>query len=494
MKDNKAERKVTNYRAIFRILGIIILIIGAAELFPWVYAEVAGDGEVAFAFRICAPATLALGAAMFLLIKTGRSRFGAREGYLVVALCWIVASLVGAFPYLLSGFYDNFTDSFFESTSGFTTTGCTVAHLGMTNRSLLLWKAISHWLGGMGILVFVISLLPALGINGQIIARAEMPGPVLQKTTVRMSDSAKALYLTYLTFTVVEFLLLMISGKMSVYDGVITTLGSISTGGLLVHPQGIAYYGSVYVELVISFFCLLAAVNFVLYHYILTGKFSYFIKDLELRAYAIIIAGATIICTGELIIARGQSLGPALRDSFFQVVSFATTAGYTRTPYMTWPTVCQLLLLMIMFIGGCSASTAGSIKIIRVLVMLKMIARGCVRRIHPRSVVAVKLGNSAISAPVVSGITVFLFTYMGIFLLSGLVLSFQDTDMETSFTSTLCMLSNTGASFGYGASMGNFSFYHPALKLYLSALMIVGRLELFTIIVLFTRNFWSRNH
>ena len=488
------ERKVTNYKAIFRILGIILLIIGIAEIFPWLYAEVTGDGEAAFAFRICAPVTIAIGAAMFYFIRTGRSRFGAREGYLVVALCWVVASIVGAFPYLLSGFFDNYIDSFFESASGFTTTGCTVADHGILTHPLLLWKAISHWLGGMGILVFVISLLPALGINGQIIARAEMPGPVLQKTTVRMSDSAKALYVTYISFTVTEFILLMFSGKMSVYDGVITTLGSISTGGLLVHPQGIAYYDSIYIEVVISVFCLLAAINFVLYHYLLTGKFSYFLKDLELRAYAIIIAGSTIICTGGLVLFRNEHIGYALRDSFFQVVSFATTAGYTRTPYMTWPSMCQLLLLVIMFIGGCSASTAGSMKVIRILVMLKMIARGCVRRVHPRSVVAVKLGNSSISAPVVSGITVFLFTFVGVFLFSGLVLSFQGTDMETSFTSTLCMLSNTGASFGYSASMGNFSFFHPVLKLYLSALMIVGRLELFTIIILFTRNFWSRNH
>ena len=473
---------------------MIILIIGLAEVIPWIYAEVTSDGDVAYAFRICAPLTIALGLFMFTFIKTGRSRFGAREGYLVVALCWVIASLLGAFPYLLSGFFDNYIDSFFESSSGFTTTGCTAAVTGMTNRALMLWKAISHWLGGMGILVFVISLLPALGINGQLIARAEMPGPVLEKTSVRMSDSAKALYLTYITFTVAEFILLMLSGKMSVYDGVITTLGSISTGGLLVHPEGIAYYGSVYIEIVISLFCLLAAVNFVLYHYLLTGKFSYFVKDLELRAYGIIIAGATIICTGGLIYYKGEGFGAALRDSFFQVVSFATTAGYTRTPYMSWPTVCQLILLMIMFIGGCSASTAGSIKVIRILVMLKMIARGCVRRIHPRSVVAVKLGKGAISAPVVSGITVFLFTFAGLFLFSGLVLSLQGMDMETSFTSTLCMLSNTGATFGYGASLGHFSFFHPALKIYLSALMIIGRLELFTIIILFTRNFWSRNH
>ena len=488
------ETKVTNYRAIFRILGIIILIVGIAEIIPWIYAEVVRDYDVAYAFRICAPLTLAIGLFLWIFIRTGRSRFGAREGYLVVALCWIVASIVGAFPYLLSGFYDSYIDSFFESSSGFTTTGCTVAVGGMTNRALMLWKAISHWLGGMGILVFVISLLPALGINGQIIARAEMPGPVLQKTTVRMSDSAKALYLTYISFTVIEFVLLMLSGKMPLYDGVITTLGSISTGGLLVHPQGIAYYGSVYIEIVISIFCMLAAVNFVLYHYLLTGKFSYFVKDLELRAYAVIIAGSTIICTAGLIWFKDQAFAPALRDSFFQVVSFATTAGYTRTPYMTWPTVCQVILLMIMFIGGCSASTAGSMKVIRVLVMLKMIARGCVRRVHPRSVIAVNLGKRSVSAPVVSGITVFLFTFAGLFLFSGFVLSFQGLDMETSFTSALCMLSNTGASFGYGGSLGNFSFFHPVLKLYLSALMIVGRLELFTIIILFTRNFWRRGH
>ena len=199
----------------------------------------------------------------------------------------------------------------------------------------------------------------------------------------------------------------------------------------------------------------------------------------------------SIQSTSGLIFFKHEGFGSALRDSFFQVVSFATTAGYTRTPYLTWPTICQLILLMIMFIGGCSASTAGSIKVVRILVMLKMIARGCVRRVHPRSVVAVKLGNSAISAPVVSSITVFLFTFAGLFLFSGLVLSLQGLDMETSFTSTICMLSNTGASFGYGASMGNFSFFHPGLKIYLSALMIIGRLELFTFFMLFSPHFWN---
>lgn len=485
--------KVTNYKAILKILGIIIFIIGIAEVIPWIYAEVTADAANAFAFRICAPITIVIGFCMFIFIRSKRSRFGPREGYIVVSSCWIVASLIGAFPYLLSGFSANYIDALFEAASGFTTTGCTAAVGGVFSRTLLLWKAITSWLGGMGILVFVISLLPALGINGQFIARAETPGPVLQKTTVRLSDSAKALYLTYISFTVIEFILLMLSGKMPLYDGVITTLGSISTGGLLVHPTGISHYGSIYIEVIISVFCLLASVNFVLYHYLVTGKFAYFIKDIELRAYAIIVAGTTAACTLVLVAYNSEPIGYALRNSFFQVVSFTSTAGYTRTPYMDWPTLCQLLLLMVMFIGGCSASTAGSMKVIRVLVMLKMVGRGITRRIHPRSVVAVKLGKSAIPAPVVSSITVFVFTFMAVFLFSGLVVSLQGCDMETSFSSVLCMLSNTGASFGYGASLGNFSFFHPALKLYLSLLMIVGRLELFTIIILFTRNFWGRN-
>ena len=482
-----------NYKAIVKILGVIILITGLAMTIPWIYAETTGDMASAHAFRMCAPAEIIIGAAMSFFIRYENIQFRTREGYIVVAACWVVASAAGAFPYFLSGFTESYVDALFESTSGFTTTGCTAVAGNVLSRSLMLWKAISNWLGGMGILLFVISILPALGINGQMIARAETPGPILEKMTVRMSDSAKILYITYISFTIIEFVLLMLSGKMPVFDAVINTMGSISTGGILVHPTGIAYYNSVYVEIVISVFCILASVNFVLYHYLTTGKFSYFLKDVELRAYLIIIAASIILCTAGLMINNNAEFGTALRDSFFQVVSMSTTAGYTRSPYMTWPSMCQIILVMLMFMGGCAASTSGSIKVIRVLVMMKLIWRGCIKRMHPRSVVAVKIGKNAVSSPVVSQITVFVLTYMMIFLLSSLVLSLQGLDLETTLTSALAMLSNTGSAFGETASLGNFSIFHPALKLYLSALMIVGRLELFTIIVLFTRNFWGRD-
>ena len=487
------SKLISNYKAILKLLGIIILIIGTAMIIPWIYAEVTGDMAAARAFRICAPVTVLAGGAVTFFIKIPKVKFRPREGYIVVASCWIMASVIGSFPYYLSGFADTYIDAFFEATSGFTTTGCTAVDSGVMTRSILLWKAISHWLGGMGIVIFVISILPAIGVTGQYIARAESPGPVLEKMTFRLSDSAKILYVTYLSFTVIEFILLMLSGKMPVFDSIIHTMGSISTGGLLVHPTGLAYYDSFYIEVVISVFCILGSLNFAMYYYIITGKLSVLFKDVEFRVYMIIMGSAIIICTIGLVAATDGSIASCFRDSFFQVISISTTAGYTRSPYIIWPTSCQIILIALMFIGGCAVSTSGSLKVIRVIVMFKLIWRGCIRRIHPRSVVAVKVGDHAVSAPVVSGITAFIMTFMGLFLLSSFILSFQGMDLETNMTAALALLSNTGAAFGETAAAGNFSAYHPLLKLYLSFLMIVGRLELFTIIVLFTRNFWGRD-
>ncbi len=271
---------------------------------------------------------------------------------------------------------------------------------------------------------------------------------------MRMSDSAKVLYLIYSTFTVAEFILLALSKKMPVYDAVITTLGSVSTSGTLVPTEGISYYDSLYVELVVGFFCIMASVNFVLYHYAATERLSYFTKDPELRAYIVIIASAVAICTFGLVTVNGEPLTEALRNSFFQVASFTSTTGYTITPYLGWPAACQMILLTVMFIGGCAASTA-------------RLPEG-----HPCSCAAEddcprqrqkntsslcgcrKNRKSTIPAPVVSNITVFIFTFIGILLLSTLILSIQGLDLETSLTSSLGLLSNTGAAFGEAASPG----------------------------------------
>ena len=482
-----------NYKAIIKIMGIIILVLGLTMGIPWIYSIASGDSDATSAFGKCVPPTIIAGLVIILAVKSHKPRFRAREGYIVVASCWVLASTIGAFPYYLSEFTDTYIDAVFEATAGFTTTGCTVVTGNILSGGLLLWKAISNWLGGMGILLFVISFLPALGINGQIIARAETPGPVLRKMTVRMSDSAKILYITYISLTILEIILLMLSGKMPFFDAVITSLGNISTGGVMVHPEGIAYYESVYIEVVMAIFCIFSALNFVLYHYLITGKFKFFFKDVELRAFLTILAGGVVLCTVGLMAGTGDSFGSSLRASFFQVISMGTTSGYISTPYISWPTSCQMILITMMFIGGCAASTSGSIKVIRVIVMLKLIWRGCIRRIHPRSVVAVKVGRDPISAPVVSAISAFVLTYFLVFLISILVLSFQGLDIDSTVTATLAIMSNTGTAFGETAVAGNYAMFHPFLKLFMSCLMIVGRLELFTIIILFTGNFWGRD-
>lgn len=487
------SRSSVNYRAIIKIIGVIIFIIGVSMTIPWIYSEFAGDHATASAFRICAPLTIAAGALIMFLLGNTPARFRAREGYIIVASCWMIASIIGAFPFYLAEFTSNYIDAFFEATSGFTTTGCSAAAAGAMPNGLLLWKAITHWLGGMGILVFVISILPTLGINGHFIARAETPGPVLEKITVKMSDSAKVLYITYISLTLLEFILLLLSGKMGAFDALVNTMGSISTGGLMVHPEGVAYYDSIYIEIVIASFCILSSINFVLYHHLVTGRPGLFFKDIELRVHLIIIAAAVMICTYALIVYNDFDFGTALRDAFFQVVSMSTTTGYTRDPSIVWPAVCQIIFLALLFTGGCAASTSGSLKVIRVIIMMKLIWRGCIKRIHPRSVVAVKLDGKTLSAELVSNITTFIFAFFGVFIFSVFVLSFQGLDLESTITITISALSNTGVAFEGPAAVGDFSMFHPFLKVYISLLMIVGRLELFTIIILFTKNFWGRN-
>lgn len=483
-----------NYHLIVRILGIITLIAGISMLPALLCAYLYQEPDTFRSLSISSAGSILIGGGISLFVRPAQSRFRTREGYLVVALCWFVASFVGTFPYYLSDFTGSFINAFFESTAGFTTTGCTVITAEAMPKALLMWKAISHWLGGMGILVFVISILPALGINGQLIARAEAPGPVFEKMAVRMSDSAKILYVTYFSLTALEFVLLCFCSTMTPFDALINTLGSISTGGLFAHADGVAYYNSVYAELVISIFTILASVNFILYHYAVTRKWEYVLRDIELRAFFLMIAAATLLCSLVLYISgEGISFPQALRASFFQVVSVSTTSGYSSADYTLWPVFCQMILFTLMFVGGCAASTSGSIKVIRIQVFFKLIQRGFYKRIHPRSVIAVKLGGKAVPAPVVSAISVFILMYMAMFLFSCLVLSLQDLDLETTISTAAAMLSNTGIAFGEVGAAGNYDVYCGALKLYLSLLMIIGRLELFTIIILFTRSFWGRD-
>lgn len=483
-----------NYQLIARILGFLLLIMGGAMIPSIICAYIYGEEACLKAFSIMTILCLFFGAGLAIAIQPDRSKFRTREGYMVVASCWLLASIIGAFPYMISGFMPNYIDAFFEATAGFTTTGCTATNYDIMPYSLTLWKATGNWLGGMGILVFVISILPALGINGQFIVRAEAPGPVFQKASVRMSDTAKILYISYILLSIVEFLLLYFGSPMPAYDALINTMGSISTGGVAVYTDGIASYNSLFVELVISIFTILASVNFLLYHYAASGKWHYVLHDIELRYFLGLIAGGTIFCAaGQYFAGQVSTIGEGFREAFFQVTSISTTSGYVGDSYTMWPAACQTVLVILMFIGGCAASTSGSIKVIRVMVLLRMIRRAFSKKLHPRQVVAIKVGDKATPANIVSEITVFILLYAFVFVVASLILALENLDMQTTFSTTLAMLANTGIGFGEGVCEGNYSMFSYPAKLFLSFLMIVGRLELFPIIVLFTKNFWGRD-
>ena len=491
---SKLVNILLNYQLIARIFGFLLLILGVAMIPSIICAQVYDEFKCLQALLITASQCLFWGIIIVIAMRPKRTKFRTREGYIVVAACWIVASLVGTFPYMISGFAPNFFDAFFESTAGFTTTGCTAFNFDVMPNSLILWKATGNWLGGMGILVFVISILPALGINGQFIVRAEAPGPVFEKMSVRMSDTAKILYLSYILLSLTECLLLHFGGKMPAFDALINTMGSISTGGVSIYSDGIMHYNSLFVELVISVFTIFASINFLLYHYAASGKWHYVLKDIELRYFLFFIAVATIICSlAQVISGNAATFGNALRYSFFQVTSFATTAGYAGSDYGSWPSICAAVLIILMLIGGCAASTSGSIKVIRIMIMFKMIRRAFKKKLHPRQIVAIKVGEKATPAHVVSEITVFVLVYILVFLIGALLLSLQNLDFETTLSTTLAMLSNTGIGLGDGAEVGNYSMFSNGLKPVMCLLMIIGRLEMFPIIVLFTKNFWGRD-
>jgi len=481
-----------NWKLLAKILSFIVMIIGLSMLPALISAYIYDDMFTVKAFLIPAAISIIGGGICNKLIAPKNMTLRLRDGYLVVALCWILASLIGAFPYYISAGNTGMIDAIFESVSGFTTTGCTVAAIDALPKSLLFWKAITHWLGGMGILVFVIAILPALGIGGQTIARVETPGPTFEKVATKTSDSTKLLYLTYIVFTIIEFLLLWLGSDMGAFDALINTMGSISTGGLFAHTEGIGYYDSVYVEFVISIFCFLGSVSFAIYFLVIRGRWKEAVKDVELRVYSAIIIVATILMASNLYYTETyNTFASAIRHSSFQIISFVSTAGYAIADYTAWPPFSQSILFILMFVGGCGASTCGGMKVMRVIVSFKLIARMFFKRLHPNGVIAVVVGGKAIPAQVVSKTSSFMVLYILVFIVSVFILSLQNLDFETTIGYAAGALGNTGLGFGELGSTGNFDIFGPPMRLYFCFMMLMGRLELFALLIIFTPAFWK---
>ncbi len=479
-----------NVKIIMRIIGVISVIIGASMTLPLITAFIYGEKEIGFAFIKSMAVSLTAAFLLLTLFRTDSTALKIRDGYLIAAICWFVASALGAFPYAFSGVIPSYADAFFESVSGFTTTGATVIDdLSAMPKAIQLWRSFSHWLGAMGILILAISLLPALGISGMRIASAEAPGPTVEKISTKISDSARKLYTMYITFTLIEIVLLT-AGGLNLFDALVHTFGSIGTGGISNYKNGVAHFESLYVEFIVIFFSTVASINFVLYNLLLQRKWREFFHDEELRVFLAILISSFLLVTANLWASGTYGPGISARNAIFQATAFMTTSGYSIADYTLWPSFSQMILFCLMLIGGCSASTCGSIKVIRVIILFKLIVRGMYKRLHPNAVVPVRIGSRLISAETVSKVSSFTVLYFTVFVVSSLIVALENHDLMTTFSAVASSLSNTGLGMGLLGPEGNFEIFSLPTRLYLAVLMIAGRLELFTIIMLLSPSFW----
>ncbi|MBQ0078998.1 MAG: TrkH family potassium uptake protein [Eubacterium sp.] len=482
-------------RTVLNVTGIVMMVIGVAMLPSFLVSLYCDEPRVWHSFIFAMLTCIVPGAFCFVLTTGEHESLKLRDGFLLVSLCWIVASVVGALPFLTTGVLTNPFDAFFESVSGFSTTGASViSDVESLPKGILFWRSFTHWIGGVGILVFAIALMPSLGISGQNVMSTDTPGLSLGKISPKLSDSMRTLYITYLLFTVVETILLKVGG-MSLFDALIHTFGTVGTGGFSSYNEGFAHFDSPFIHIVVIVFMFLCGINFNLYYLsIRRGIFNLF-RDIEFRFYALTILVVSVTIALALLVSGGfNHFTSAILDSVFQTVSIMTTTGYTTADYIKWPIVCQMLLLCLMFIGGCSSSTSGGVKSIRILVIIKYIHFGIRTRLHPNSIEPIRINGKSIPAETVSGVTYHIYLYIAIMFIGTFILSFENINMETCFSSVITCLGNIGPAFGDIGTIHTFVSYSSLSKLVLSAAMLAGRLELYTLFILFTPRFWNADH
>jgi trk system potassium uptake protein TrkH len=482
-----------HYKLILKTIAVILIVIAFFHLIcagvALYYKEV--EAMIAFAASI----SLLVGTGAFFLIyyrNIPADNVSTKDGFLLVTLSWVAASLGGSLPFYISGAIPSYTDSFFETISGFSTTGASIlTNIEGLPLSILFWRSLTHWLGGMGIVVLAVAILPLLGIGGMQLIKAEAPGPTVDKITPRIAETAKYLWYIYVGFTIVETVLLMFGG-MNLYDALTHTFGTVATGGFSTKNTSVSYYDSAYIDWVITVFMILAGVNFTLHFRLLTGRFKNVFRDSELKAYLAIIVIATVIITVSLHNNVYYTLADSLRFAAFQVATFITTTGFATANYENWPYLAQIILFMLMFVGGCSGSTGGGIKVIRLVTLLKQGINEMKYLVHPRGVFMIRLSGQTVKKDIVYAVSGFFFLYIFLLLVVTMIVAASGTDVLTSFTTALATVGNIGPGFGMVGPADNYAFYPDYVKWVLSAAMIIGRLEIYTILVLFTPMFWKK--
>lgn len=477
-----------NRKLVARVVGLILGIEAACMLPSLVIALITRGADVlpfCWSILLCAAASFLL-----LLIRQDSKRLQTRDGFVAVALCWIVLSLFGALPYAFYGF--SYVDAVFETVSGFTTTGATiVAAPSALPRGLQFWRALTQWMGGMGVLVMVLALLPSLGEGSVNLMKAESPGPISSKLRPKTSETAKSLYSIYIALTLAQTLALCLAG-MPIFDSITTAFTTISTGGFSVRDASIAHYGSELINWIVVLFMFVSAVNFSALFQLHRGQWKEALKSEELRAYTFITLGASALIAADLILKTGRGVYESVSQSVFQVVTLMTTTGYATADFDLWPYFSKSVLLLVMFIGGCAGSTAGGVKVSRVVILFKGLRRELRRILHTREVRPLTLEGARVEEGTVSSVSVFFFIYVVIMVLCAAVVSLDGVGLETSLSAALTTISNVGPGFALIGPTYNFAFLSALSKVTLSLTMLFGRLEILPLLVLLFPSVWKK--
>lgn len=480
-----------NLSIVLKVLGILLLCV-TASMFPSLIVAVLYGENTVFAFLLSILVAGLSGFSLFLVkVREGVIRY--REGFAIVSLGWLSASILGALPFLFTGVFSSFIDAFFESVSGFTTTGATVIQdIEVLPYSLLFWRSFTHWLGGMGILVLALAVQPALGIGTFQILKAETPGPISAKLTPRVGGTAKILYKTYLIITAAEIFFLLLGG-MPLYDSLVHTFGTLGTGGFSIKNASVGAYNNVYYEIVITVFMILAGVNFALYYMAFKKKsLIEFFRDKEFKVYLSLIVVYIFVITININGRVFDTLQESFRYASFQVASIITTTGYATANFDLWPELSRALLLSLMFIGACAGSTGGSMKVIRIYLVYKYIKREINHLIHPHAVKAIKIGDMPVQESVLSNTMGFTVLYIAIFVLATLLLLTQNLDLISAATAIAACLGNVGPGLGTVGPSSTYANLTNLTKIILSFCMILGRLEIYTVIALLFPRSWKK--
>jgi trk system potassium uptake protein len=482
-----------NLQSIFSLLGLLLLLNGGFILIC-IPVAIYYNESVWIDLLISGAITVTIGALAYLLFKPKvKTDINKREGYIVVTLGWVLLSLSGSLPYIVSGEIASFSDAFFETMSGYTTTGASILNdIESMSRGLLIWRSLTHWIGGMGIIVLTVAILPLLGIGGMQLFIAEAPGLTPDKLKPRIADTAKRLWLIYFGLTALQTILLKFGG-MPLFDAVNHSMATMATGGFSTKQDSIAFYQSPYIHYIIILFMFLAGTNFTLLYFGLHSRLKTIWKNEEFRFYLGFTILFAVIISSVVFSVTGNTAEQSFRYSLFQLVSVVSSTGFITADYTAWTPVLTVVFFMLMFIGGSAGSTAGGVKVVRHVILLKNSLMELRRQLHPNAVLPVRLNRKAISPEITFNVMAFMIIYFMVFALGSVVISGFGYDFETTIGAVASCLGNIGPGLGKVGPVHNYAFFSDGAKWFLTLMMLLGRLELFTVLILFTPYFWVKH-